>query len=158
MKMYIVDLDMTLVDVEKFKKKINAKSNTAMVRENVVNKIYSEKGIIEIDKSGKLWNIEIQDDMEPYIYKMDEQIRLYIDRSIVRRKDEAFQIVPEHVSVIINKLVFSLSPKSMLQLVIEISDTCIRDIYFETEIEVLQHSVKEDIVTFLALLNFIDYI
>ena len=89
---------------------------------------------------------------------MDEQIRLYIDRSIVRRKDEAFQIVPEHISVIINKLVFSLSPKSMLQLVIEISDRCIRDIYFETEIEVLQHSVKEDIVTFLALLNFIEYI
>ena len=52
MKLYIVDLDMTALDLEKIKKKIQTKHNKAVVREMVVNRIYSEKGIIEIDKSG----------------------------------------------------------------------------------------------------------
>ena len=158
MKLYIVDLDMTALDLEKIKKKIQTKQNKAVMREIVVNRIYSEKGIIEIDKNGKLWNIEIQDDMEPYVYKLDDQIRLYIDRSTMKRKDEAFQIVPEHVFIGMNKLICSLSPNAMVQLVFEMVDDCIKDVYFETEIDIQQHSVREDIVTFLALLNFIESI
>jgi hypothetical protein len=160
MKIYVVDLDMTTLDVEKIKKKVQTKSKSATLREFIVKRIYSEKGIIEIDKFGKLWNIEIQDDMEPVIYKMDEQIRLYIDRSIVRKKEEVFQIVPEHVSMITKKCICNLSPNSMLQMVIEMNyhDNNVRDIYFETEIDILHHSVKEDILTFLALLNFVEYI
>lgn len=154
MKLYVVNLDMTTLNVEKIKKKMLAKNNNAATREMIVKKIYSENGIIEIDKYGKLWNIEIISDLEPCVYKLNENTRLYIDKSIVRRKDEAFQIVPEHIFVVIKKVVFSLSPKSIVQFVVEMENENIRDVYFESEIDIQQHYVREDILTFLTLLNF----
>ena len=55
--------------IEKIKKKMLAKNNNAVTRETIVKKIYSENGIIELDKYGKLWNIEIISDLEPCVYK-----------------------------------------------------------------------------------------
>ena len=155
MKLYIVDMDITSIDIAKFKKKFQSKSNVQ--REIIVKRIYSEKGIIEVDKSGKLWNMEITDET-PYIYTLDNQIQIYIDKSTIKRKEETFQIIPEHVSVITNKTVYGLSPKAMVNLIVETVEEHITDIYFETEIDIQQYSVREDIVTFLALLNFIESI
>jgi len=155
MKLYIVDMDITSIDIAKFKKKFQSKSSAP--REIIVKRIYSEKGIIEVDKSGKLWNMEITDE-KPSIYTLDNQIQIYIDKSTMKRKEETFQIIPEHVSVITNKTVYGLSPKAMVNLIVETVEEHITDIYFETEIDIQQYSVREDIVTFLALLNFIESI
>ena len=152
MKLYMVDMDITTMDIAKIQKKIQTKYNTIIVK-----RIYSDKGIIEIDKSGKIWSMEIIDE-KPSIYTLDNQIRLYIDKSTFKRKDEVFQISPEHISVVMKKMICSLSPNAMVQLVIETVEELITDIYFETEIDIQQHSVREDIVTFLALLNFIECI
>ena len=161
MKLYIVDMDITSIDIAKFKKKFQSKSSAQResdaLREIIVKRIYSEKGIIEVDKSGKLWNMEITDET-PSIYTLDNQIQIYIDKSTMKRKEETFQIIPEHVSVITNKTVYGLSPKAMVNLIVETVEEHITDIYFETEIDIQQYSVKEDIVTFLALLNFIESI
>lgn len=161
MKLYIVDMDITSIDIAKFKKKFQSKSSAQResdaLREIIVKRIYSEKGIIEVDKSGKLWNMEITDET-PSIYTLDNQIQIYIDKSTIKRKEETFQIIPEHVSVITNKTVYGLSPKAMVNLIVETVEEHITDIYFETEIDIQQYSVREDIVTFLALLNFIESI
>jgi len=161
MKLYIVDMDITSIDIAKFKKKFQSKSSahreSDALRELIVKRIYSEKGIIEVDKSGKLWNMEITDET-PSIYTLDNQIQIYIDKSTMKRKEETFQIIPEHVSVITNKTVYGLSPKAMVNLIVETVEEHITDIYFETEIDIQQYSVREDIVTFLALLNFIESI
>ena len=53
---------------------------------------------------------------------------------------------------------YGLSPKAMVNLIVETVEEHITDIYFETEIDIQQYSVREDIVTFLALLNFIESI
>jgi hypothetical protein len=158
MKLYVLDLDIKTIDVEKIKKKFQTKYNNGTLREIMVKRIYSEKGMIEIDKSGKLWSMEIIDDQNPYVYMLEDHIKMYIDKSTIKRKDEVFQIVPEHLSLITNKSVYSLSPKSMIHFVIEMIDETVRDVYFETDIDIQQHSVKEDIVTFLLLLNFIEHI
>jgi len=149
------------MNIEKIKKKFPS------FKENIVKRIFSEKGVFEIDKSGKLWNMEFMDDMEPYIYDFNQHTRLYIDRSIIRRKDESFQIVPEHICDITNQIVFSLSPNAMVKMVIVCDSgsgssvssknySNVRDIYFETEVEmnIQQHCVREDIASFLTVINF----
>ena len=149
MKIYVVDMDIQTIDTKKL-----TKHHT---QEQSIKRIYSESGIIEIDTSGKLWKMEIVD--ENYTdFLLDDEIKLYIDKSTMKRKNEVFQIVPEHVSVIICRKTYSLSSKSLVKLIIESVDDSISDVYFETEIDIQQLCVREDIVTFLVLLNFISYI
>ena len=74
MKLYVVNLDMTTLNVEKIKKKMISKHNNSATREITVKKLYSERGIIEIDKYGKMWTMEIVDDLEVTKYLFDGNI------------------------------------------------------------------------------------
>lgn len=151
MKIYVADMDIQTIDTKKLTQ------NHIHKTERSIKRIYSESGIIEIDTSGKLWKMEIVD--ENYTdFLLDDEIKLYIDKSTMKRKNEVFQIVPEHVSVIIDRKTYSLSSKSLVKIIIESVDDSISDIYFETEMDIQQLCVREDIVTFLVLLNFISYI
>ncbi len=149
------------IDVEKIKKKFQSKYNNGTLREFIVKRIYSDKGIIEVDKSGKLWNMEIIDE-KPSSHMLENNIQIYIDKSTIKRKEEVFQIVPEHLSVVTKKLIFNLSSTSMvIEMTVTdetVTDETVTDIYFETEIDINEHYVRENIVTFLALLNFIESI
>ncbi len=156
MKIYVADMNLKNINVSKME-------NKCIMREQNIKRIYSEKGIIEIDKSGKLWKMEIVDDNFSE-YLIDNEIKLYIDKSVLKRKEEVFQIIPEHVSLIIKKKIYNLSQKSSVKLVVEYANnddtdnTIITDIYFESDIDIQQNCVKEDIVTFLILLNFVETI
>jgi hypothetical protein len=100
--------------------------------------------------------MEIVDDLEVTKYLFDGQIRMYIDKSIVKRKEEVYQIVPNHISVIINKHIYARSSKSLIQFVVEEINGNVSDAYFETNIDIEHSSVKDEIVTFLKHLNFIE--
>lgn len=152
MKFYILDLDINNYD---FSKKLSAVRDVK-IQLFITHRLYTEKGIIEIDKSGKMWNIVISDDLEPTKYLFDGHIRVYIDKSTVKRKEEIYQIVPNHISVIINKHIYGWSNKSLIHFVVEEINGKVKDVYFESEVDIEQNSVKEDIATFLKYLNFIE--
>lgn len=158
MKLYLLHINTNNININEIKNNINTNFKNSYVIEKIIKYIYSEKGIIEIDKNGKLWNIEINDIMQPYIYNLNNTIQLYIDGNTIKKKDEAFQIIPEHFSIIINKIIFSITPKSIVKLIIEIENNNITNVYFETEIDFQHFSVKEEILTFLNILNFHKFI
>jgi hypothetical protein len=159
MKIYVLDLN---ICHEQFLKHFNARllksvdGKNYSMRDEINRRLYTEKGIIEIDKYGKMWNMEIVDDLELTKYLFDGQIRMYIDKSIVKRKEEVYQIVPNHISVIINKHIYARSSKSLIQFVVEEINGNVSDAYFETNIDIEHSSVKDEIVTFLKHLNFIE--
>jgi hypothetical protein len=159
MKIYVLDLN---ICNEHFLKHFNARllksvdGKSYSMSDEINRRLYTEKGIIEIDKSGKMWNMEIVDDLELTKYLFDGQIRMYIDKSIAKRKEEVYQIVPNHISLITTKHIYARSSKSLIQFVVEEVDSNVSDAYFETNVDIGHSSVKDEIVTFLKHLNFIE--
>ena len=156
MKFYILDLDINTDDFSKKKLLMSKDAKTQLVRDEIVHRLYTEKGIIEIDKSGKMWNVVISDDLEPTKYLFDGHIRMYIDKSTMKRKEEVYQIVPQPISVIIHKHIYGRSSKSLIHFVVEEIEGKVKDAYFETDVDIEHSSVKEEVVTFLKRLNFIE--
>jgi len=156
MRIYIADFNINNLNIDTIMKSFKNNKNIIM-KETTEKRIYSENGIIEIDKTGNLWSMEITDDNQSYIYMLDNMIKLHIDKSSIKRKNKVFQIIPEHTYVIKNKRLFN-SHNSAITFVIELNEQKITDIYFETEEDIENQYIKDNIVTFLSLLNFIEYI
>lgn len=157
MRVYVEDMEINEMDMQDIKKKM--KGSNIDIKEVLSKKIYSEDGIIEIDISGRLWLLEIIDDMlSPSTIILDKVLKMYVDKSTIKRKEQVYQIQPNHKYIVNNKYICKISSKSMIQLVIESNDEKIVDLYFETDIDIQQKYIKDDIVTFLSILNFIDYI
>ena len=157
MRIYIEDFNINNLNIDTIMKSFKNNKNIIM-KETIEKRIYSENGIIEIDKNGNLWNIEIIDDKQTYIYMLDNIIKLHIDKSSIKRTHKVFQIIPEHIYVIKNKLLFNMSSNTEITFIIELNQQKITDLYFETEENIEHQYIKDNIVTFLSILNFIEYI
>lgn len=156
MRIYIADFNINNLNIDTIMKSFKNNKNIIM-KETIEKRIYSDNGIIEIDKTGNLWSMEITDDNQSHIYMMDNVIKLHLDNSSIKRKNKVFQIIPEHTYVIKNKRLFN-SHNSTITFIIELNEQKITDIYFETEEDIENQYIKDNIVTFLSLLNFIEYI
>lgn len=162
-KIYFKDIYDTLCN--------NQKQNNIIVNEYLEKKIYSEDRILEIDNDGNLWNIDTIDNI-PLHYKIDvninniqHKIKLIIDKSKFEKNKKIFQINPNHIIIITRKITFKFNDNKNISFVIEVNEKDnkdelkIKDVYFEIEnnldsIEI----IKKYIVTFLSLINFINYI
>jgi hypothetical protein len=79
-----------------------------------------------------------------------------VDDSYFEKKQDTSVLGSEHIHKTITKRIHRISPKSKINLVIEMADINIpNDIYFETEerIDMKELFVKQEINEFLSLLN-----
>jgi hypothetical protein len=111
--------------------------------------IYSPDGIFEL-QDDSLWKMMPNDIC---IDKSND--KFMVDKSTWIKKDEWYQIPFNHICVISFKYVYKLSPKSMVECIIEKNEQGgIIDFYMETDFSINVKGVKEDILTFLYTLNF----
>ena len=106
----------------------------------------------------------VGEDLYKYKISMDERKDIvckkylqYIDFIINRtqwiKKSKEYRLPTESVVVYLERHVFLLSPKSNTTFVIEILEGNIIDYYFTSKENLDHHSLKEDIGSFLSLLN-----
>ncbi len=67
--------------------------------------------------------------------------------------DTVYKIPTQHAIIDITKQIYKLHPKSNTSFIIELKDDKIHDYYFESKETLENYSLKEDINSFLSLLN-----
>ena len=67
--------------------------------------------------------------------------------------DTVYKIPTQHAIINITKQIYKLHPKSNTSFIIELKDDKIQDYYFESKETLENYSLKEDINSFLSLLN-----
>ena len=67
--------------------------------------------------------------------------------------DTVYKIPTQHAIIDITKQIYKLHPKSNTSFIIELKDDKIHDYYFEGKETLENYSLKEDINSFLSLLN-----
>lgn len=123
-------------------------------RETIVRKfIYTDQSILEIIKDKDIFKIEYYD--TPILSKTftESNTTVLIDKSKEKRLESVFHIPINHDNIIIHNDIYSISPKSNLKFnILKIKDDIV-DFYFTTN-EDLEHAyIKEDLFTFVSLLN-----
>lgn len=112
--------------------------------------IYSKRGIFQLINN-KLFEIEIED--FPVEKEKIKEISCLIDRSKFKKTQIAYQIPLEHHLVEIDKSFYKLNDKSLIEFVIEEVNHKIKDFYFIVRGELETLDLKEDIYTFLSIIN-----
>ena len=69
------------------------------------------------------------------------------------KTDTVYKIPTKHVILNVKQHSYKLHPKSNTSFIIELTDDKIQDYYFESKEDLENHSLKEDINSFLSLLN-----
>ena len=69
------------------------------------------------------------------------------------KTETVYKIPTQHAKLNIKKYIYKLHPKSNTSFIIELTNDKIQDYYFESKEELENHSLKEDINSFLSLLN-----
>lgn len=123
-------------------------------RETIIrNFLYTDQSILEIIKSKDIFKIEYFD--SPILSKTfaGSNITVLIDKSKEKRGESVFHIPINHDNIIVHNHIYSISPKSNLKFnILKIKDDIV-DFYFTTN-EDLEHAyIKEDLFTFVSLLN-----
>lgn len=171
MKIYIDELKINKFNFNYIYNTLCNDQNNIIINEYLEKKIYSEDRIIEIDNNGILWNIDtiehipLHYNINVNINNIQQKIKLIIDKSKFKKNKQIFQINPKHFIIITRKITFKYNDKNNIYFVIELNekdnkdDLKISDVYFEIEnnfdsIEI----IKNYIVTFFSLINFINYI
>jgi len=67
--------------------------------------------------------------------------------------DTVYKIPTQHAIIDITKQIYKLHPKSNTSFIIELKNDTIQDYYFESKETLENYSLKEDINSFLSLLN-----
>ena len=79
--------------------------------------------------------------------------KFYCSDFIWKKLDDSFQIPIEHQIIKKNIKTFSLNSKSCTSFIVELLDNKVQDFYFESKESFDNHSLQEDIVSFLLLLK-----
>jgi len=70
-----------------------------------------------------------------------------------QKKEEVIQIPKKHYFMELNKKIYKLNEKSTTVFIIEYNNKKIKDFYFESSEEADNHSLREDLSSFLSLLK-----
>lgn len=139
-------------------KEINDDSIEKYMRETITkNYLYTDANILEIVKDKDIVKVDYVDSpvYSKTICKPDSNIELkvLIDKSKEKHGENVFQIPINHYNVTTEMYVYSINPKSNLKFnIIKIKDDIV-DFYFTTN-EDLEHGfIKDELFTFVSLLN-----
>lgn len=112
--------------------------------------IYSKRGIFQIINN-KLFEVRIDD--YPVEKARIKELDCLIDRSKFERAEISYQIPMDHNLVNIDKSFYKLNDKSLIDFVIEEVNHKIKDFYFIVRGDLETFDLKEDIYTFLSIIN-----
>jgi len=137
---------------------INEDSIEKYMRETINrNYLYTDANILEILKNKDIVKIDYIDTpvYSKTIRKQESKYELtvLIDKSKEKHGENVFQIPVNHYNVTTEMYVYSITPKSKLKFnIIKINDEIV-DFYFTTN-EDLEHGfIKDELFTFVSLLN-----
>lgn len=146
MKIRLSDLDIRYINLALLEKYYIKTFNTQY--------IYSNTGIY-ILVSDKFYKVNVHDSKIENIIIDDngDEIHAILERTYMEKNRQLSQLPFNHVNVkeTVNK--YQLHEKSLVSLNILKYNDLLHDIYFETNEEITNHSVKEDIITFLSVLK-----
>ena len=137
---------------------INEDSIEKFMRETIKrNYLYTDANILEILKEKDIVKIDYID--VPVYSKTickqesNSELTVLIDKSKEKHGENVFQIPVNHYNVTTKMDIYSITPKSNLKFnIIKINDEIV-DFYFTTN-EDLEHGfIKEELFTFVSLLN-----
>jgi hypothetical protein len=118
--------------------------------------LYSDTGVY-IMVSDKFYKLNIQDVQSSSVIMENESklsnIQLILDETYIEKERQLSQLPYNHIKVKESVNKYQLHAKSLVSLNILKYNDILHDIYFETHEEITNHSVKEDIITFLSILN-----
>ena len=112
--------------------------------------MYSKRGIYQIINN-KIFDLNIVD--IPVEKIKIKELDCLVDRSKFKRADIIYQLPMEHNLVKINKSFYKLNDKSLIDFVIEEVNHKIKDFYFIVRGDLETLDLKEDIYTFLSIIN-----
>lgn len=113
--------------------------------------IYCESGIFKVS-SNKLLKLKTID--MPLCRIKLNNVNIIIDKSEYKIVDEHYQIPLHHVYHDYTHTIYSIENKSRLKLVIVTDNNLVKDVYFETDIDIRSIGIKDDIFSFLSLIKF----
>jgi len=112
--------------------------------------VYSKRGIYQIINN-KIFELNIID--IPVEKIKIKELDCLVDRSKFKKADIIYQLPMEHNLVKINKSFYKLNDKSLIDFVIEEVNHKIKDYYFIIRGDLETLDLKEDIYTFLSIIN-----
>ena len=71
----------------------------------------------------------------------------------LKKREEVTQIPPHHAFTLINKKIYKRNEKSTTAFIVEWKDKKITDFYFESESQIDNDTLQEDILSFLLVLK-----
>lgn len=120
------------------------------IKKKAIELVYSMRGLYQILKN-EIVRLKIID--KPIEKIKIKEYDCVLDRSNYNVDDKVNQIPMEHSLVKINKLIYKLTPGSLLEFIIEEHENKIKDFYFNTKEELNTLELKDEIYTFLSLIN-----
>ena len=130
-------------------------SNTLYICKKYLNESNSEKWILTCEGLFKYVNNNLH---KFKLWLSDDDLsanKSHIKPSNLRwiQIDTVYNIPTQHTIINITKQKYKLHPKSNTSFIILLKDDKIHDYYFESKENLENHSLKEDINSFLSLLN-----
>ncbi len=130
-------------------------SNTLYIYKKYLNESNSEKWILTCEGLFKYVN----NNLHKFKLWLSEDDLLTNNSTIKSsnlrwiQMDTVYKIPTQHAIINITKQTYKLHPKSNTSFIIELKEDKIQDYYFESKENLENHSLKEDINSFLSLLN-----
>jgi len=142
MKVYIENINFDNID--------KLKINNLLEKNEIKEYIITSNGFF-INKNNKLIKLKIIDDK----IKKDKinDLNILIDKSYFVEDDTHYQVLPNYYIKNINIFIYKLRKQSKLNLNIEEFNNTIVDIYFYIDNNDNIKNYKDDLISFLSLLN-----
>ena len=145
MKIRFDDININDIIIDKFN------SNRFSRKESLTNQIYSDDGIFTV-LSDKIYKMKITDiPARQHNIKLDQKsYNITTDDSFFTKHKILSQIPYNHFNVQQKIITIKIQSHSLTSCSLVSYDNIINDFYFETNESVDNHSVKEDLATFLS--------
>ena len=132
---YLLDLDNGKLMFEKTVENLNTKQDIYFIIPHEHQKKFKSKDVILSKKNKKNFKV------------------FTIKKNTNGPAETVYKIPTQHAILNIKKYIYKLHQKSNTSFIIELTNDKIQDYYFESKEELENHSLKEDINSFLSLLN-----
>lgn len=122
-----------------------------LINKRDITLLFSETSILEVDKSGEIQKLLVDDDSISTFVKVG--IYELLISQAKRNKEICYQVPVNHIEVKTTQYTYQLNKKSPIKLVIEYENNKIANLFFKTPMLNNIDEIKNDIVSLLSLLN-----
>lgn len=111
---------------------------------------YTDEGIFTLYNHNITKQLPVDIEIEKFSF---DNYNFIIDKSYLENVEQVFQLPYEHYIINVESKYYTLRKNANIKLVIEYVNKKYHDFYFETNEDIRDYMIKEDILTFLSMLN-----